>query len=163
MILTVDNSKYLFEKDLKRYVATRDYHNAFLYCLLNLQSDTYRTIAKNSAHTLIDNYSYLLFEKYKHVYRFVINKNLDENWLINTLINQGINDMERASMSIGYTYIFNRINCFRFSNLFTKCNVGIVNNENSSVIYYDFSFFRIDHSIVKAVCKGIIKLYMQSN
>ena len=81
MILTVDNSKYLFEKDFKRYVATRDYHNAFLFCLVNLQSDTYRTIAKNSAHTLIDKYSYLLFEKYKRVYRFVI---------INPLIDKSI-------------------------------------------------------------------------
>lgn len=160
MILTVDNSKYLFEKDFKRYVATRDYHNAFLFCLANLQSDTYRTIAKNSAHTLIDSHSYLLFEKYKRVYRFVINRKLDEKWLIDTLINQGINDMVRSSMSIGYIRIFNRINCFSFSNLFTECNIGMLNDNNTSVIYYDFSFFRTDHSVAKAICKGIIKLYM---
>lgn len=160
MILTVDNSKYLFEKDFKRYVATRDYHNAFLFCLVNLQSDTYRTIAKNSAHTLIDKYSYLLFEKYKRVYRFVINKKLDKNWLVNALINQGINDMETASMSIGYTNVFNRINCYHFENFFSSCSIGMVQNGNSSTIYYDFSFFRNNHDIAKAVCKEIIKLYL---
>lgn len=149
-----------FEKEFKRYEATRDYHNAFLYCLVNLQSDIYCTIAMNKALALIENYSYLLFEKHKRVYRFVIDKKLDKNWLVDALINQGINDMGTASMSIGYTYVFNRINCYHFENLFSSCNIGMVQNGNSSIIYYDFSVLRNNHDIVKAVCKEIIKLYL---
>lgn len=157
-----NTSHSLFEKEFKRYVATRNYHHAFLYCLNNLQSNTYYTIAKNSAYMLIDNYSYLLFEgykRYKNILRFVINKKIDKNWLVDALINQGIKDMQPSSMSIGYVSFFNRISCYRFENTFTSCSIGMVQKNNTSVIYYDFSFFRTNHDVVKAVCKEIVKLY----
>ena len=49
---------------------------------------------------------------------------------------------------------------YHFENFFSSCSIGMVQNGNSSTIYYDFSFFRNNHDIAKAVCKEIIKLYL---
>ena len=146
-----------FDQEILRLEATNEYHKAFLLCLQNMKNPDLQQKAKDKAHSLIENRFYNVMERYSKGYRITVDKQFDNNWLLDVAIELGYKDIKKSTMSVGF---FDSVPNIVLGLLWAKHKLALRRNkDNTTTIYYKFTFWCDDFKMIKAVCDKIVEMY----
>nr|WP_303256255.1 hypothetical protein [uncultured Prevotella sp.] len=146
-----------FEKELRRFEATNEFHNAFKLCLDNMKNPLLHKSAYDYAMNLIKEQGCKVMELDGSNYRFAVSKKLDSNWLLDIAIQLGYKNIERTSYSVGF---FTKVPAIALGGFFTKQYFGMGSDkEHNTIIYYCNGRFGTDTKMIQKVCEEIVNLY----
>ena len=146
-----------FEKELRRFEATNEFHNAFKLCLDNMKNPLLHKSAYDYAMNLIKEQGCKVMELDGSNYHFVVSKKLDSNWLLDIAIQLGYKNIERTSYSVGF---FTKVPAIALGGFFTKQYFGMGSDkEHNTIIYYCNGRFGTDTKMIQKVCEEIVNLY----
>lgn len=106
---------------------------------------------------LIENHFYNVMERYSKGYRITVGKQFDDNWLLDVAIELGYKDIKNSTMSVGFLDSVPNIVLGLF---WAKHKLALRRNkDNTTTIYYKFTFWCDDFKMIKAVCDKIVEMY----
>ncbi len=144
----------MFEKELRRFIATNEYHKAFMLCLNNMSNTELSDIAFNKALILIKEHSHKVMDK---GYVLKLNQKLDDNWLLDVAIKNGYKNIRHSTISVG---LFTSIPSITISGLLARQRLGIKHNKDgTSTIYYRYNWFCDEFKLIRATLTEVVELY----
>lgn len=143
-----------FNQLIKRHIALREYTQAFVLCLSNINTPALQSTAIETGKKMIKDYGYNVMHGSGNKRWLNVPLELSLEWIIDIAISLGYNTLDRGAISTG---LMSSCPAVSFGTLLAKQKFGIKRSKTEfTALWYSFGSFSNDSKLINALCNDII-------